>query len=391
MKIFYFSGTKLPSQNAQSIHVMKMAQAFAKEGHDVTLFAKGGSGAASEDIFNIYDTDMCFKLYMSSNWPLPFVSSAKRLLEFSNLMKKMGRPDMIFGHDPVALAMLAPTDIPILFEAHEVPAQSTQNWAFTKLLRNYNIRGIVTVSDVLKQELLNKYHELEPENIFVAPDGADLVENIKAKCKEDSSLRGRKNAFNVGYAGSMLPGKGVSMVARIAKLRPQYDFHILGGSKKQVQKLETRMHLPNMYFYGYRDHAEVPSYLKAFDVCLAPYQHRALIKTGRNVSRWISPMKVFEYMAVEKPIIASKLDVIEEILTHNVTGLLLPASDEEKWAKNIDMLREHPDLATKLAENAHRSLEDRYTWDKRADAIMGFYHNGKKAIHKNYDKLVTRA
>ena len=53
MKIFYMSGTRLPSQDSHPIHVMKMAQAFGKAGHDVTLFAQG-SGAASEDLFEIY-------------------------------------------------------------------------------------------------------------------------------------------------------------------------------------------------------------------------------------------------------------------------------------------------------------------------------------------------
>ncbi len=380
MKIFYFAGTKLPSQHAQSVHAMKMAQAFAKSGHDVTLFAKSTHTRASEDIFKAYNTDPCFTLHMSSQSGTPALSSLKRLVGFSRQISKMGEPDLIFGHDPVALTLLNTGNVPILFEAHKVPTLSAHHWAFKQLLRHKNLRGIIAISDALKKEYLKKYPEIEPEQIFVAYDGADLIENITAKEKDQKALRGRLNAFNVGYAGSMLPGKGVELISRIAALRPEYDFHILGGTAKQVQKLETHNKHPNIYFYGFKEHAQVPSYLKAFDICIAPYQHRALIRTGRNVSRWMSPMKIFEYMAVEKPIIASRMPIIEEILEHNHNAVLLPAAKEEIRAETIDELKENEEKRKRLAHNAYDCLKDRYTWDKRAQAITSFTFDPRAAI-----------
>lgn len=375
MNIFYFSGTKLPSQNAQSIHVMKMAQAFSKTGHNVTLFAGGMNNAASDDIFSIYDTEKIFKLYLSSHLSVPLLSDAKRLLAFAGKISNLDKPNLIYGHDPIALALLAPRHTPIIFEAHNLPSLSTHHWAFLKLLKQNNLQSIIVVSDILKHAFLKKYPEIHSEDIFVVHDGADLIKHITSPEDGLNILRGRPNALNIGYTGSLAPGKGMSLITRIAKIRPEYDFHVIGGTQKQVQKLETENTLKNLYFYGYRDHAEIPSYLKTFDITIAPYQHRALIKTGHNMSRWISPMKVFEYMAAQKPIICSNLSTIHEILEHEHNAILLPASDERKWAETMDRIKDNPEEGNRLARNAYNSLKEKYTWDKRAQAIMDIYFN----------------
>lgn len=385
MNIFYFSGTKLPSQNAQSIHTMKMAQAFSKTGHDVTLFAGGVNNAASDDIFNIYDTEQIFKLYLSSHFNMPLVSDAKRLLTFAGKIARVGKPNLVYGHNPLELALLSPRNTPIVFEAHCLPSLPSHNWAFSKLLKQKNLHSIVVVSDVLKQAFLKKYSEIEPEDIFVAHDGADLIRHIRSSDNEINILRGQTGALNIGYTGSLAPGKGIALITRIAKIRPEYNFHIIGGKQKHVQKLETKNTLKNLHFYGYRDHAEIPSYLETFDITVAPYQHRALIKTGHNMSRWISPMKIFEYMAAQKPIICSDLPTIHEILEHEHNALLLPASDEHKWGEAIDMIKDNPEEGQRLARNAYENLRDKYTWDKRAQAITDL------CFHKHQSPRLSKA
>lgn len=364
MKIFYFSGVKLPSQNPNAVHAMKMAQAFAKSGHNVTLFARSVGSITAQDLYQSYDTQPCFDIRLTSP-VLPFALSALQAM-------KHQAPDLIYGHDIMALSMAARTDVPIVLEAHSFPGSSVAKIALAKLLQRGNLKAIITVCDILKQEFLTTFPTLKPEQIFVAHDGADLVDYIAQQTKDLETLKGRLEAFNIGYAGSLHPGKGMALITRMAKIRPYYDFHILGGTQKQVQRLQTENRQKNIHFYGHRDHAEVPSYLKAFDICIAPYQHRALIKTGRNTSRWISPMKLFEYMAAEKPILCSNLPIIREILDHEHNALLLPASDEHKWVKAIDKVKSNPAYGASLGRNAYDSLKEKYTWDKRASAIIDF-------------------
>lgn len=372
MKIFYFSTTLLPSHDPQSIHVMKMAQAFAKNKHDVTLFARLVGRVSSEELFQIYDTEPCFKLHLSSSFGVPVVSDTTQFFKLKKALPTLGGTDLFYGDDLYALCALGDSHTPIVFEVQDIPRSPLAASAMKKLLARPNLRAIVTISDVLKKEFMRLYPTLQPEQIFVAHDGADLIDYISQKAQTLKTLKGREECFNIGYAGSLHPGKGLALIARLAKFRPNYDFHILGGTVKEVQRYQTQIQPPNIHFYGHCDHADVPSYLKAFDVCIAPYQHRALIKTGRNTSRWISPMKIFEYMAAGKPILCSNLPIMHEILEHGNNALLLPASDEEKWGYAIDNIKNNPETWAKLGEQAYQSLQDRYTWDKRAQAILDF-------------------
>ena len=372
MNIYYFAGTKLPSQSSQSIHSMKMAEAFARAGHNVTLFAKGMHDAASEDIFKIYNIQQNFKLYLSPQIDVPILSGAKRLMNISRKIANMDKPDIVYGHDPVALSLLAPSGVPVIFEAFKMPDLSLHSWAFQRLLRQSNFRAIIVVSEILKHELLNKYPQIKSEDIFVAHNGTDLIDDIVRADQESQKLQGRTDAFKVGYAGSLKPGKGISLIPRIAALCPECDFHIFGGTQDNIEELQQQNGLDNVYYYGYRDHADMPGYIKAFDVAIAPYQHRALIRTGQNMSRWISPTKVFEYMAAKKPILCSNLPGIDEILQHEYSAFLLPATDEEKWAAAIRKLKDDAYERDRLGRNAYNTLRKYYTRDMRVQAISEF-------------------
>jgi len=372
MNIYYFSGIRLPSHSPLSVHTMKMAQAFAKAGHDVSVFAKSAWNARAEDIFKIYDVDDSINLELSTHTYFPLLLQARRL----RLLRGEGKthvqhPDLIYGFDLLALAFHASTARSIIFEAFDLPNSSANKIAFMKLLKNGNLKGIVVHSDTLKQELLQHYPELTFEEIFVAHDGADLIRSIQDNARSTGTLRG-KHGFNVGYAGSLTPGKGLDLIARVAKIRPDYGFHILGGEKSRIELLQQRNKCKNIYFYGHRDHGDIPAYLKSFDVCVAPYQHKALVRTSQNTSRWISPMKIFEYMAAKRPMVCSDLPGINNILRHEHDAMLLPPFDEEKWAQALDKLHSDPTFAETLSDNAFASLSGKYTWDKRMHAILEF-------------------
>tara|TARA_B100001989_G_C24522427_1_gene456603 strand:- start:37 stop:1218 length:1182 start_codon:yes stop_codon:yes gene_type:complete len=371
MKILYFSGLSLPSKDSASVHVMKLAQAFADAGHELTLHAKAKPGASEKTIREDYNVSENFKFNLSSFMRVPVYGNAK---PFQEITRTKDIPDLVYGRDPVALSLFCPANIPVLLELDALPnAKPATHWAFLKLITQPNFRGIVTSSDTLKQSLLLQYEHLGAEQVFVAHDGADLKEHIEAGERNIEQLKGRLDAPNVGYTGSLFIGKGVEVIERVAKLCPELDFHIIGGSVRQVHRHKMKKNPPNIHFYGFKHHADIPTYLQSFDVVLAPYQHHALIKTGKNISRWISPIKIFEYMAAKKPILCSDLPMIREILKPDHNALLIPAAEEEKWAEAIRYLLKKPEEAKRLSDNAYEELKSKYTWDKRAEAILGFF------------------
>ncbi len=110
----------------------------------------------------------------------------------------------------------------------------------------------------------------------------------------------------------------------------------------------------------------VPLYLSAFDVCAMPHPWT------EHFAYYTSPIKLFEYMASKRAIIASDLPGFAEVLTHQESALLVPPEDVDALAEAITRLRDDPALRERLAERAYELVMTRYTWQARADAIRRF-------------------
>jgi glycosyltransferase involved in cell wall biosynthesis len=108
----------------------------------------------------------------------------------------------------------------------------------------------------------------------------------------------------------------------------------------------------------------MPGYLAACDVLVAPY-----LPTLAEVPFHGSPIKVFEYMAMAKPVVASNLGQISAILKHRETGLLVTPGDADELADAIIELREDPILALKLGGQA-RTESMNYTWKRNGDRFL---------------------
>jgi glycosyltransferase involved in cell wall biosynthesis len=112
--------------------------------------------------------------------------------------------------------------------------------------------------------------------------------------------------------------------------------------------------------------------LAAADVLALPNSGRAA------VSRYYtSPLKLFEYMAAERPIIASDLPALREIIANEETALLVPPDDASALAAAVERLRADPALARRLAANA-RSAVGAHTWERRAARILDFVRSSDR-------------
>lgn len=340
MKIYYFSGSTLPSGAANAVHVMRMCEAWGKAGHEVTLFAKGQGGSA---VFNAYGVEECFKIIAAPAIPLPFVSGLVRVLHA--LFHSLKPADIVYGRDAVLVFLKKG-----IFEAHQVPGNIFFIRRFAK---------IVAISEALKGDL----EKICPQAKFlVAHDGAVVPETPPAPAK-------LKGAFKIGYAGSLHKGKGLETITALAEECPDYDFHIFGGTEEQIKQAPQ---FPNLFFHGHVPHGDLPGYLAACDVLIAPYSQSVHIKTGEDIARWISPLKLFEYAAAGKPVICSDLPVIQEILTHEKNALLIPPENIAEWKGALKRLEEDTALRETLAQNAFENLKENYSWSKRTDKILNF-------------------
>jgi len=159
------------------------------------------------------------------------------------------------------------------------------------------------------------------------------------------------------------------MLLKLAKQLPEINFLLVGGIQDDVTRLrDAAAELGNLTLTGFVPNAELPLYQAACDALLMPYQRRVAASSGGDIARYLSPMKLFEYLACGRVILSSDLPVLREILNEN-NALLLPPDDVNVWAEALRALAADPALRDKLATQSRRDAQQ-YDWNIRAALIL---------------------
>lgn len=349
-----------------------MCQALAQLGHELHLVASQFAPVSLDSIFDYYGVSRRFKVTLLKGRTDKVHGLFLYLLRFYLFLKKRkkaGLPDLIFSRDLFTLTVATLfSDVPFYFEAHKPPTSFIHFWLTRRLMRNRNLKKLIVITGALQEEYRGLFPELPAEKILVAPDGADMPEEAPDG-GEDSNLKGSR--LTIGYVGSLYPGRGLEVILGLAKRLPQYEFLIVGGSAKDVERWRNScISQENICFTGYVPPRELARHYRKIDIVLAPYQEKVAISGGGDTARWMSPLKIFEYMAYGKPIIASDLPALKEILTHDHNALLCPPACLDEWTKAVQLLAEDQNLRHRLAATAFSCLQEKYTWEKRAAAII---------------------
>lgn len=154
----------------------------------------------------------------------------------------------------------------------------------------------------------------------------------------------------------------------IYSIKPSVRFLIAGNTEGQEEMLKSAP--DNVIFTGQIEHVKMPSYFATADVLVAHYKQQTDFE---YVNFYGSSLKLFEYMAMGKPIIASNLGQIGEILEHGKSGLLIELGNYKELANNILTLMADEKLKRKLSKNARIEVEKNYTWERNARKIMEIY------------------
>jgi glycosyltransferase involved in cell wall biosynthesis len=369
MRISYVAGTALPSRVASAVNVLKMCRAFAAAGHEVTLYARGRQ-ADAPSIFAAYGIEPCFGLVLRAPPTLPLAKNLLYPALVARAMASRPPPDLIYGRHAYALARaIGRSAAPFVYEAHALPLRMPRRLAESWLFRHPRFALLVAISRSLAEDYAGYVPALAGRPVMVAHDGADPVEAPLPP--PPGSWPGRPEAPQLGYVGHLYPGKGMEMVEALSTALPECDFHVVGGTEQDLAIWRARCAgRANLHLHGHVPHALVPACLARFDLLLAPPAPSVASAAGREIGRWMSPLKVFEYMAAGKPILASDIPALREILCDRETALLLPPGEPQAWAAAARGLLGDPAGAAALGARARAAFLETYTWDARATRIL---------------------
>jgi glycosyltransferase involved in cell wall biosynthesis len=398
VRILYLADIRFPLERANGIQSMETCHALAARGHEVTLIVRPDSHAPPRDPFVFYGLPRIPQLRIEIA-PLTGPPTARRVgyLTFTiGRAAGRARQDLIFTRDlglaSLLLRLPARLRAPVVYEAHTIAADAAK--ALPDLLtgapaapaskldrlarRDARVwraaDGYVTITAGLRDELARRFGPRS--HLEVIPDGARPPSPLhgfgETGRADDDHARPAPSDFTIGYAGHLYPWKGVDLVIEAVAALPDTRALIVGGHDKEPDLARVKAFAAQLdcasrvTFTGLIPPADVAARLRECDVLTLPNPASAIS------SAFTSPLKLFEYMASGRPIVASDLPAIREVLRHEDNALLVQPGDPQALVAGIARIKDDAALGRRLADQARSDVRD-FTWARRAERLEALF------------------
>lgn len=281
------------------------------------------------------------------------------------------KPALIYTRDLVCADRLVRANLPVLYEVHDLESQHPGQHKSARLVETLahmdertlrNSRGIVSLTETFRQEILARGWQ-PASRIFVIPDGYDdAVYFPRDKIEMRGALQLPQDTHIVTYAGLTFKYRGIAVLLRaFQKLKDANAILILiGGREFEVEEFQALARDLNMIervqFIKRQSPNVLAEYLAASDVLVIP---------DTVTDATASPLKMFEYMAMARPIVCVERESLREILGGDT--LYFPRGDVDEFASALGRAMQSD--AQRLGERAHHRATG-FTYKRRAEKIV---------------------
>ena len=225
---------------------------------------------------------------------------------------------------------------------------------------------LICISETLKEIVLSEF-DLYPEKIIVIPNA------VNTNLIDPSQYQPKRifQDFTVGFVGTLYPWSGLDLlIETIAQLKQEgigIHLTVVGSGPMQGAWEEFALDLglkSKVKFMGQVPWEKVPEYIAGFDVC-----YSGQIKFG-DKKMYLSPLKLYEYMAMAKPTIISSFEDAQRIIVHGKNGYLFEPGNKASLKDIIQHVYFHQDKLSEVGMFARRSVESNHSWTVRAKTIL---------------------
>ncbi|MDO8669450.1 MAG: glycosyltransferase [Candidatus Buchananbacteria bacterium] len=379
MKIIYIANARIPTEKAHGWQIIKMCESFSDSGADLELVlptrinTKKLKETNPCDYYKVRDNfkittlktfDPIFLVDFVSGFYIKFqILFFIFGLLFYLLFKKHKSDYIFYCRDEQLLPFLQMFSKKVVWEAHNLPKNKKSYLKYWQ-----KCHKIVAITKGLKNELMAI--GLPTDKIMVSPDAVDLNQFLSTSESKDE-LRKKLNLpidkNIILYTGHLYKWKGVeTLIEASSFLSDQELVVIVGGTAKDILDFKNKTKsLKNVVIVGHLPQHEIPAYLASADILVLPNSAKSDIS-----KTYTSPLKLFEYMAAQKPIVASALPSITEILNAN-NAILVEPDNPQKLAEGLKLILQNKLLSDKISKQSYNDVQA-YSWHKRAKSIIDF-------------------
>ncbi len=363
MKIVCVSSSQIPSDTANSIQAMKVCQAFAQLGHQVTLLVPHPQPEKlkTATLLRHYGLQQAFEI----EW---LAGQSRRLFPWEAVWRaRRLKADLLYSWPLQSAVLGLLMGMPSLVELHDFPT-GRFGPLWLKLFRLLpGQKRLLPITDALRRAL-----NLPETSTLVAPDGVDVERYLSLPDPEPARRQtGLPAAQTVLCTGHLYAGRGADLFLALAGKFPMVSFVWVGGRPADVKTWKscaTAQKLNNVTFTGFVPNERIPLYQASADVLLMPYSKTVATSSGGNTALVCSPMKMFEYMAAGRAILTSDLPVLREVLDETM-AVFCPPEDAGAWESALSQLLNHSKQRQALGQRAREAVQ-RYSWIERAKSVL---------------------
>lgn len=381
--------------NATYLLQSHIAKRLLSRGHDLTFIAQRnlGENVCTKDLENpdtaplSWSKSISFELLRKLVWRVQQFLGIPYLNFFTNLRLYDACLHCLPGHDVVyernglyrnGIAMACKRlKMPyVLFvEADEILEHDYMGQPIKGILRRsaqrqfrYNLETadrIICVSGQLKSHLVTKWR-IQAEKILIFSNGVDVEQfrpDLDIGMQVSSSLRIKDNPL-ILFVGNFYEWHDVGTLLDSFTLvlaeKPETHLVLVGDGSTQKAMKQRTIDLGVSHavqFKGLISHNDVSLYMASADIAVVPYPKM-------DYENWLSPLKLFEYMASGRSIVASAVGQVVDIIQHEKNGLLVPAGDSSKMAEAIIRLVKDKDLRVRLGQQAREDAVRKHSWEQ---------------------------
>jgi glycosyltransferase involved in cell wall biosynthesis len=363
--LVYITSKYYPADTADKIYSRELARSFSKNLKDDFLFIIGNDFSEELEGINRVNLGLKIKRFKSPLyffWTLYFIFSLR------------GKNPIFFSNDSYLLLILIfwrrvfGFDYKICSDWHML----SNDWRDAFIAKNSD--WLVATSQKLKKIILNRSN-IDESNVLVAYGGVDLEKYAsidKSRAREILNLPADKKLIAyIGFFKTMGMEKGLkTMIEALLAMNQGRMMLFVGGTDKEIEEYKNFAKplgvLERCIFIGRKSFDNLILYQQAADILVIPYPDKPHFRD------YGFPMKVYEYMASGRPIIYSKLELIEEVIGDCAFSFI--PDDARDFVRVTEYVISNPKEGEGRAHSASMKVRE-YTWDKKAEKIANFIRN----------------
>jgi len=364
MNVLYIADFSLPTNRAYAIHVFKMLEAFSEHKIKSKLFIPYFEKKNLENSIKFFDLKdsnsiSIFRIF-EKNHNFNFLIRIVFGFKVAKIIKKQNISNLIITRSLITSVFLSLFRIKHFLEIHQEIKGLTK---FFLINLNF-INSKFIIKNIFISKSLANFYRSKTKKYKVLHDGVDLTKFKKKTIKKINKI---------SYVGSFYKGRGIELIFEIAKELKSFKFYLYGKRNEKFYQLPR-----NVYLKPFVKQSKIPTILNKSDLLLLPYSKKVYISSdtkSSDISKFMSPLKLFEYLASGTPILCSNIKVLREVLKDHYNSILINNfENKKKWIEEIKKISKNYKKLKFISDNALITAK-KYTWFKRSACFINLYKN----------------